>query len=137
MPFGILMRRQHLDNTIFCVFPKCVILKRENNLHVPLLIRPHDLPTCPMELFTGKMKFLFFLIRLSYFVLLLVPCRHLTGFMPATFPKNPPPYPPFVLVAPPPPFHICFLYLCDMFILSRVLRHVTFFLLKIFIFRQE
>ena len=31
MTFVILMRRRHLDNTTFFVFPKCVILKRENN----------------------------------------------------------------------------------------------------------
>ena len=31
-PIVILMRRQHLDNTTsFCVFPKCVILKREKS----------------------------------------------------------------------------------------------------------
>jgi hypothetical protein len=33
MPFVILMRRQHLDNTIFFVFHKLVILKRENKLY--------------------------------------------------------------------------------------------------------
>jgi hypothetical protein len=31
MSFVILMRRRHLDNTTFFVFPKHVILKRENN----------------------------------------------------------------------------------------------------------
>ena len=31
MPFVILMRRRHLNNTTFFVFPKRVILKKENN----------------------------------------------------------------------------------------------------------
>jgi hypothetical protein len=31
MQLVILMRREHLDNTNFFVFPKRVILKRENN----------------------------------------------------------------------------------------------------------
>jgi hypothetical protein len=30
--FVILMRRRHLDNTTFFMFPKRVILKRENNI---------------------------------------------------------------------------------------------------------
>ena len=35
--FVILMRRRHLNNTTFCVFPKRVILKRENNIVRSLL----------------------------------------------------------------------------------------------------
>ena len=34
MPFVILMRRRHLDNTTFFVFPKRVILKREDNIYI-------------------------------------------------------------------------------------------------------
>ena len=37
MPPVIFMRRRHLDNTTFCVFPKHVILKRENNNYSTLL----------------------------------------------------------------------------------------------------
>ena len=35
-PFVKLMRRRHLDNTTFSVFPKRVVLKRKNNNLGPL-----------------------------------------------------------------------------------------------------
>ena len=39
MPSVILMRRRHLDNTTSFVFPKCVILKRENNILVAVEVQ--------------------------------------------------------------------------------------------------
>ena len=48
MPFVMSMRRQHLDNTTFFVFPKRVILKRENTVtQAQQLIHCQEVPaTC-------------------------------------------------------------------------------------------
>ena len=86
-----------------------------NHMPMSMFISPHDPPSCPMEHFKkNKNEFSFLLIKVSYFIPLLVSCHHL-GSMLATSPKLPQPYPHFSIVVPPP-FHI---YL--FFLLSHVL----------------
>ena len=41
MPFVIILRGRHLDNTTFFVFPKSVTLKRENNSAKTSLRKKH------------------------------------------------------------------------------------------------
>lgn len=123
-------------HAIICSCPLCLLWPCIHAIYMYVHVhahKPHIPSLCPHEHFKKKkMKFIFFLIGLSYFVLLHMSCHHL-GSMPVTSPKfSHYYYPPCEFIVP---YLSTFVssFSSHMFALGRSLRHVALFLWDFFI----